>query len=264
MINFKNYMVEQPKFIPLPEVGNSKVRFNLALPPFVNQELLGINVRGVERLLRVGGIGHLRVESKKGEVSSFVPTVVGVNGQGEALAGKIGFQTLVPTYKIEDDDPSSWAPYIYRWVNSMLSVNVDEISQQILYGSKRWERGIRTPEAWAHFLDRALGQGIENIGNHHLIEGIEGLDWSLFALSWLLNVPFVSQALIEGNLARLLGWVICNETIFQGWLDISVRLSQRSHYRWSIFATFAPHLDRALVLKILSRTTTLVKALPEK
>jgi len=264
-------MAEKPKFIPLPELESSQVRFDLVLPPFVNQNLLGINIMGVEGLLRVGGIGHLTVKSESGDSSSFVPTIVGVDSQGGALADKIGLQTKVSAYEIKNEDPSSLIPFNSRWVDSTIVINIDEMSQRILHESRGWKRdvGIRSPEVWADYLDKTLRHGINSAGNNYLIGGMDRADWFFAVLTGAFAVLLAAPSLVNMDLTGLFGYTAAWEVLSQGIWDVVERQFRREHdlnsgYRWSLFMTLAPHFDRALILNILSRTTTLVSSLPEK
>src|SRR6266567_8242160 len=81
----------QPKFVPLPDVESETVRILDNLPEFVDREQIGVNVRGIERLCRVGGIRSLTLVGKwDGDTTTYTPTIVGVNKNGEGVAGKTG------------------------------------------------------------------------------------------------------------------------------------------------------------------------------
>src|SRR3989344_8182378 len=81
------------KFIPLPEANTSRIRTVVELP-FGVEERIGIRLSAVNWLLQLGGINHLRIETKNGETSKPNMMIVGVNAQGGAYGGAAKSETV--------------------------------------------------------------------------------------------------------------------------------------------------------------------------
>jgi hypothetical protein len=78
-------------FVPLPKVEQEqpedKIKIILNLPPYVDQDRIGVNLTGISKLCRLGGIRQLVVIGKTDEETSHViPEISGMNSDGSAIA----------------------------------------------------------------------------------------------------------------------------------------------------------------------------------
>lgn len=243
-------------YTPLAELESPKLRFVAPLPSFVDPRSIGINLKRVTLLCRLGGISHLRVEGLTDEeTSSFVPTIVGFDTQGSAYAAKTGMKTSVPTYTVDSLSlPGRGLTYLAsRWVNGVVKINVDETANRIL-SETRWRNGVNSNDAWSYHLNRILKGGIVDIGTKHLVLGASRLDYllELFPVLSIANIffgggnPLVMYALWYFGVNGLTARFNINP---EGW-----RQSLLLH---------GPQLDRALLLKLISLKSTLVRSIPD-
>lgn len=244
-------------FVPIEYANTDRMRFVIPFPEYVKPQQIGVNLSGLERLLRIGGIGRLRVaEQTEGETTRFTPTVVGYNSQGNAYAGKKGTLTFVPEFTTS---PNLDAPvsrlHFATWTNAVINLNINEMAQRIRQ-EDRWTRGVRSTEAWAHHLDEALRKGVRDIGIRHLTLGLNKIDWLYIALQYAQmgtlatftrfpSVEIMAFSILFGSgCINLIGCNVFRNTDYGS--------------RWSVI--IGPQLDRALLLKILSSRTNLVMA----
>lgn len=260
---------ERPQFVSIEEACTSGVRVNIQMPEFVDAQRIGVNLLGIHRLCRMGGINHLRVNSVSGEGSTnSVPQIVGFNHNGEAYAGKATVKT-VPLFDSRTSNQSRpGLPHSARWVAADINLNMDEIIGRI-QREERWTKGARSPEAWVYYFNQALKQGISKVGTNFLIFGLSKFDQGLSVFhnidaslmsadaspfSVLLNnfhphVPSTYDVILS-LLVRNLAMNIVNSAMFH-----ESRHSDGN--RFSLI--FGPQVDRALLLNIMAKIGTFVK-----
>jgi len=250
-------------YIPIEQASTPRVRFEIPLPQFLPEGLIRVNIPNVHHLCRIGGISHLRVGgTTKGEITKYVPSIIGMDAQGNALAGRSTLKTSSdPIESLDMDDsptsgPSFSRPHSATWVNGAINLNMNEISETIR-GENRWRRGVYSTEAWAHHLNKSLNEGIAEIGIRHLLMGFtrDSLIGTLMSYMFML-VP-IGQDLTVETLAKNL---TIGSLVFNG-IDYLRYRKIDDGYRFSVF--YGPQLDRALALKILSKTTPLVRDFSE-
>ncbi len=250
-------MSEAKKFVPLSELDSPKVRFVAPVPPFVDQDRLGINLGRIELLLRIGGIRHLRVEGQTGEAtSSFVPTIAGFDSQGSAYSAQIGTKLSIPTYSTDVQDGGSSDLLGSRWADGVVNINVDETTKRIM-GNKKWEDGVRDPKAWSHYLNESIKNGIVDNGTRHLIQGARPLDYIFGAIGWL-SVYGYSVLGSHSLSANYIGAYLALNII----IPKLIRNTSSEGHRQSLLLS-GPQFDRALALKLISSGSTLVKGISD-
>lgn len=155
-------------------------------------------------------------------------------------------KTSVPPYTV-DSRENSGSILANRWVNGLIKINTDEIANRILSESG-WNNGVNMPDAWAYHLNKSVKSGIEDIGTKHLVLGVNKTD--LFGI-------FIAVASIASSYYPLFGygfWLVMHN-------GIAPYMSRNSEgFRKSLFLT-GPQLDRALLLKLISSRSTLVKSI---
>lgn len=241
-------------YIPLAELESEKFSFVATLPNFVNQHSIGINLNKINLLCRLGGINHIRVEDQiDEEISSFVPTMIGFDIQGNAYAAKAGMRTSTPTYTIDSQSENNEL-FPQSWTNGVIKVNFNETANRIL-GEKKWINGVSSPDAWSYQLNKIIKNGIVDIGTKHLILGGNIFDY-------LVDFMIVSSIMIRDFSQRenpLVGY-----GIWYLWCNIYPYVINRNPDGWrqSLLLT-GPEIDRAILLKLTSLTSTLVKSIPD-
>lgn len=235
-------------YTPLPELESPKFRFAVTLPNFVDPRSIGINLKRVGLLCRLGGIGHLRVENLTDQdTSSYVPIIAGFDAKGNAYAAKTGLKTSVPPYAV-DSHADGGSLLATRWVNGVIKINTDETANRIL-SEPRWNNGVNTPDAWAYHLNRSIRGGIEDIGTKHLVLGVNKTDlfYELFVVAQIV----LNKIVLNNPLIIYGSWCL--------WFNVVMPLAY-VNFRRSLFI-YGPQLDRALLLRLISSRSTLVKSI---
>lgn len=246
-------------YVPLAELESPKLRFVAPLPSFVDPRSIGINLNRINLLCRLGGISHLRVEGQTSpETSSFVPTIVGFDTQGSAYAAKTGMKTSVPTYTVDSlpDRGRGLALLGSRWVNGVVQINVDETANRIL-SETRWRNDAKSSDAWSYYLNRILKGGIVDIGTKHLVLGASRKDYLLEIIPVFSIANSFFGFFGSGNpLAIYAMWYFAVNGLY-GYFNINPE-----GWRQSLLL-HGPQLDRALLLKLISLKSTLVRSIPD-
>lgn len=251
-------------FIPLKEASFEGARFDVSLPNFIDTERIGVNTKAIHRFCRLGGIKHLRVTGNaEGETSSFTPTIVGYDSQGNAYAGKTGIKTIVPTFTEDSDEdgysePGMYKPHASTWVNTNLDLNLNEISKNIEQ-EERWQRNFRSTDAWSYYLNKSIKDGITDAGIKHLIWGFNKSE--VFRHAFQYGMMGFFQATSGNNTVESFIQRLIFSSTFLNLFDAFVATRNIRDHRFSVF--FGPQLDRALLLKILSTRTTLVASIKD-
>lgn len=254
-------------FISLPKVEQEQPEENiqilLNLPDYVDQDKIGVNLTGIAKLCRLGGIRQLVVIGNTDEeISHVIPEVVGLNSDGSAIASKKVARVTVPTFEMHKRD-SSWRNISIstRATNLAIDINVDEVALRVSEKPK----GVHSIGNWAGELDKGLKHPIRWAGNQNLLHNLERFDETVrngdlgflcgTTVGFSLNPPggynFESLILVFG--------------LINGAFKAAELMALRNHpdFRPSLFP--GPQVDRAIALGILSRTKTLIKDLsPDK
>lgn len=242
------------KFIPLQEANAEFLKINLDLPNCVNPDSIGVNVWEVGRMCEIGGINHLRVIGEAGEISSTEVNIVGFTQEGGAYAGK-GKKSFVPTSQSESKLSNERSPFFVfghsaEWIDATIKINTEETTNQILH-DKRWKEGVRSPEAWAGYLNQDIKRDLIAVGTHHLLFGLskKQLLFTLFAM-----MPIYPS--YYSDLTALTETMIINNTV-GGLISRFILKLVGERVRYSLF--LGPEIDRALALYIRGKIHTLVR-----
>jgi len=265
---------ESSQFIPIEYANTSRVRFDVAMPEYVDAERIGVNLKAIHTLCRIGGISHLRVNGVAGdEPERSVPQILGFTQNGEAFAGKAKVQEIAPIFdsgSLVEGPNDPIRAHSATWIDTQIKLNMDEISGRIQHEDK-WVRGVRSPEAWAHYFNQAVKQGLSKEGTKHLVFGMSSFNSGLSLMNNINSILLSSYASIFNVFLRNFNPQLpALETLFEHlilrnllWNLANYFFYHRNDYtdgsRFSLI--FGPEVDRALVLKIMAKTKTLVKAL---
>jgi len=83
-------MIAEKGFVPLSEMedySDDHLAWRVPLPEYVPSDAIGLNVIRLKHLARLGGLGHLRVDTYDGERSVYQAELSGIDSQGNATAG---------------------------------------------------------------------------------------------------------------------------------------------------------------------------------
>lgn len=238
---------ENGGFVPIDEANSDKVRFAIDLPPYVDRYQIRANTPRIERLMRIGGINHLRVETFEGDRVSETPTILGFDTQGNAYAGKTGTSA-----KQKEFDVNSSANNRKRGgsptADVTIKLDITKINESVI------QNNVRSSNAWAQRIDKGIGTGLRNAGSRVLLVENAKQFIQVYYLGnqafWLANN--LSQQDFEGVIFDITVLPILSQTILRYFYGQD---------RFSLI--FGPQLDRAALLQVRSRLQRVVKSTEE-
>lgn len=278
-------MAETSKYIPIEGLVTPKVRVDLPLPSYIDQAQIGLHLGKVRTLCRLGGISHLRITGHIGdETSTSMSVMVGFNSQGGGYAGKLGTKIDIPTYRSSRSSRAPLegllgVPHSARWVDGVISANIDEITQRI---NSDKTGDIRSTQAWASHLDQAVRAGVRDIGTYHLTMGLNKGDYGLAALTYVafissyIAIDFLTGAMVnlitgkasENEIKIPTGYDLPLNFLFMSlfmnsvnFLQYHPRFNQGREEGSRLSLIYGPQLDRALILQALSARKNVIKSL---
>ncbi|MBI2034389.1 MAG: hypothetical protein HYT11_01515 [Candidatus Levybacteria bacterium] len=263
-------------FTPLPEVESEKVRFAIKLPDYIDPNEVGVNVSGIETLCRIGAIKHLGVEGSYNQQARIANVaVMGTSNSGAAYMGGIASAESSLHKEFGEEIDPAYVPYLGRWTSGKITIDMQGVANK-LNENNRWERGVRSTTGWTHHLNKAVKEGIANIGTGHLVYGLTKTElafcvimntWSLLgqadadpifkgiAGTYNPHVPSPYEAMYTVISTSVL------MTLVYRYLTFRDRLSEDGVH-WSL--VYGPQIGRALLLQATARTKRLVKPLQNK
>lgn len=256
-------MSEIRKFVPLSEInnhGDGKVTASLGIPDYVGE--IGLNYPGIRRLMRIGGLGTLRIANPRhSDRDSYEPTIQGYDDRGHATAGMMT-KKEVSLYNSSVTDQNSDLPHYARWANAVVEIKTDEIPQRLQADGIP----VRSTRGWARYINRALKSGITEAGINHLIKNLTFDDIKKTALLYSVSSAYGPSFYHDLNATGLRLPIICATIatcgrIMEYFISRVKGVGPIKEQRISLF--YGPELDRAAVLYAEGKVTKLAKELPE-
>lgn len=256
-----------PKFVPLPGIGEHTDTLDfdgLALPSGFEADQLLINLRAIDRIVGVAGLGNISVLSVDGEKSQdvFIPTSIGQDGS--ATTGLSIGRNQRPLANGTVTFPRPDTTIVGR-PDAKIHVNKNEISERIRANSGI--AGEFDPSMQAKFLDQAISSGLvqsaidANFDREKLTLSLASYGpISIFGLlsdsepGLVAGYTLLTPALIMNF--GIIGSYFLNSGLFQS-RDLDL-VDVLKSYRQSIFQGVAP--DRIAATKLLSVASRFVKA----
>lgn len=273
-------MSKEQKFLPIDEIDNAKIRFDIPFPNKLDTEQIGINLKQILKLMRTGGIANLDVVGNwSQETSRFIPNIAGFNPQGNAYAAKSAVGEAVPLQKSSFHDLSKYIyrydpkPQVMRWIEAEVDFNLNEINTRIDQSSN-WQDQPLAPEAWSHFLDQGLKEEIKDMSWSHQIKRVpngQPVSWRLFQAASILFSTYIgySEAYKAENpavgayfgiiITYLLNNFVANTFMVARHMVTNPPDKNPNDIRFSLF--YGPEIDNALKVKLMSKFSTLAKAI---
>lgn len=116
--------------VPIAQVQSQRINArNLYLPPYLSDRI-GIDLEKTTRLMNIGGISHVLLESKE-EDERPVPQVVGFDAQGTAYSGHAKLKTQRVS-EIEERDLKAGGPKGEEWRAMTIALDTQLIAQDIM------------------------------------------------------------------------------------------------------------------------------------
>lgn len=249
----------------LPETYSDTFRWDVHLPEYAPSDKIGLNIHYLGRLARLGGFGHLRINSYTGDVTQTSIHTPSINQDG-TVASTISasttkaesWRTLIDGGKQQDIEEQFYSEWV--WKDAQISLNTREIGQRV---SKR-DPSYRDPHAWAYEINRALGGGIRHAAHENLLSPPSAATLVTYiggtAVAFgatLLLLPMSSLHSPQDLALDLLKVTALNHLVARPLAGLirGIPLTQR---RWSLLPIY--HVDRDIAIQALSRTIPLVKA----
>lgn len=250
-------------FVPISDAQSERVMIKIPFPEFVDDQRIGVNVREIHRLCQIGGIRKIAVIGIDDlDTSRSEPQILGFNEQGSAYMGKAVSKTEAPV-SLSDSGYTEGYYHTERWTNAVIAVDMNALKERVVH-DKRWPEGVRSPSAWSHYLNKGIKDGISNEGTIQLLSLNPKVRLALFTAAVGLDVSGIGFPFFSTNhphfpeitetashyFVSSSVWNIVDRVISGG----SVKDSKA---RYTLF--YGPEVDRAILLKILTKTRTLVK-----
>lgn len=253
-------------FMPLRKAQSEQVRFQVSLPEFIDQGGIGVNLREIHRLCQIGGIRRLVVFGVEDvDTSKATPQILGFNSQGSAYMGKAGSNTIIPpTESYSAINPESFWRHTQSWRDAVIVVNMDEVSKRIT-SDEKWAEGIRDLKAWSHYLNKGIKDGISKEGVSHLLKLPDKVSLAIFGVAVTTNTAGLWR--LEPQSTQFLELLTNYFLMGAGWNTLDRVFGRKpklsdQNTRYTLF--WGPEVDRAILLKILTKTSTLVKQIPRQ
>lgn len=246
-------------FIPLPRVEQEQPseygEIRLNLPPFVDQDRIGVNVSRMDSLSRLSGFKRLTILGKTGEeTSETMPNIVGLNPDGSAMASKSVAKLSVPTF--DSMSQTAYESRSQRRANVTIGINIDEIAEK----NRILGNDARSPKLYIKEVDKAVRTGIRTEGNHNLV-GKHTLNWLDLLNDTLMNY----NLFVAPFSAAAERWDVFSIQSFVVGLNGFIRIMRWKMPNGRLSYFLGPELDRAAVLQVKARTQKIVSDLhPEK
>ncbi len=254
----------------LAEFRGDNLAWALAVPEYVPQDEVLVNVGRLGRIARLGGTGHLRVQSEAGELTSYSTSVSSVDEGGSATAS--GSATILKSDLIDANstvDDMTERSYEYQWADSTLTINTSELSDRIIK-EDRFSGKVRDPKEWSYYIDQALRKGLRQTAKQNLVDNVPGT--CVLTNAFVFSFTFGLVSILPGSSERgdypvadfmngSLGKLIALGATF----PLSNALFEKfrnglsfKERRWSFVPAY--QLDRLLAVNALTRATKIVKA----
>lgn len=220
----------------------TKITTHIDLPPFVDQESIGVNVTTLSRRARLGGIKSLTIVGESGEVSSYTPNVVGMSPEGGAFAGARGTAKDVKqsSSKVTNYDPIR-NPFT-SWADVTVKINTSEIAD-------RHRENVRSTDAWSREINAALSREITKRGNQQLTGG--GVGTVITLLDVIIGQTYGVIASAQNNIDSIIPTMIAFNTLGNVAARLGVHLRNGdTDFRWSLMP--GVQIDRMAALSTLN------------
>ncbi len=248
--------------VPITEVCSPIVQVSIPFPDWVDSDRIGFNLKRVHRLCRIGGIRQLSIIGESGEeTSSSIPMIVGMNEQGGAYAGKAKIKEVATHMDTFNSNTPEATPHAVIWANGSINLNLDEITQRIR-GGERWNNNARSVDAWTHYLDKTVREGISSIGWNHLTH----VNKEYFMSTYM-------KFLILSGVTNGASLAVTHQLLLDFSLTYSYLCIRFSHYRdckgksgpdgTRFSLSWDREYDRAILLKLLTKTQPVIEQIPE-
>lgn len=238
-------------FVPLPLAHTENIHFNLALPDYVAQERIGVNLRKISRLMNVVGIRRFEMEVVD-EANRSTPAIEGFDSQGNAFASITAER--VPDVTTEKKSvPGSTFWKLDQQTDLKVRLSLINITERVA--------NLRSEQSWAEEIDRAVKEALRKEGRKQLIfESVKrDLKFAAITLSARLTILHANTFGLSLQDLDSVGGVLSQYIaldIGRGIWKTTARLFG-NHPRFSFF--LGPQFDRVALLQTMSRSRKTVK-----
>jgi hypothetical protein len=236
--------------------------FSVALPSGFDSERLLVNLRGIDRIRSIAGLGNVSVTSTRGDTSTYGTEITGVDSSGTATYGRKMLTHQTPLASGSVSFPSNFS--MVGKADAAIVINSSEAEERAQ--RKNGPEGLFNPSIRANLLNNALKEGLGQASidaNDDLVKRALSLGYyswtSILALA--MGVEPTIYAAVYGSIAPIANASIV-WGIVKGWNKFGVSEADpketAKHTRFSFTAGVS--LDRALISKSMIHTTRLIKS----
>lgn len=248
---------EASKRVPLNEVhmSTNRMRADVEFPEWLDGQVT-IDVDRARRLLNLGGIRHLRIESVAPNSEHVMHGIAGFGVDGSAVAG----QTVVreDSESLERKEFAEVGSLFQNasWIDIATKVNLTKIKDRIT------DRGgnLRNADTWAIGVDNHVRSCVRRLGTRHLL--LEPQPDFIVHLHRYLSVGNLGLRVVDlaiGNVPS--GFWFATVAINNG-IGLSLNgppdWEQGRGFRPNVFPSF--EIERATALQVLSRVQPIISA----
>lgn len=264
-------MLESADFVPVSSLytpgervyitPEKRVYFAGNFPEWLDLDKIALNLKRTQTICNFGGISTVVIYGTNDEETyKSIPQIAGFNSSGEAYASKVSTATQVLLFDTISTPTNPEAEHPYRQILAGIILNNNEVVQRI-QNDRGSKRNVRSTDTWAHYIDKSLGRGLENIGVKYLVTGLNRNEILFAVFTYILPIPILAG--LHGFL-KLAGVSYSPE--FTGYLFgyagmLLPQSIERIRHQGRLSLFFGPQFDRAAALVALTRTGKLVKPL---
>lgn len=248
--------VDAPKYVPFDQVAEWTDRASvdhLQLPAWFDRDQFGINLGRLERVANWYGLGTVALASYSGKTTGYSPEVVGIDGHGTAVAGRLATvvrpDTFRHTAREADGEPE------YRHPDVTIAVNNPAIDEQLQH--KRVN--LRDAKARAKLLDKAVRKGLQTCANKQVLNSF-AIFKSAAGYPFAAALEFLFFHPNGVDKVALNTWAIgATYNGFHAIIELCRYRIDPAERNWSLF--MGVPFDRLAVANGLAKATRLIKAL---
>ena len=245
--------------------------WDFSFPPSVDTERLYVRTRALGRVQRLAALQSSLVFEYQGPRTTFTPTIVGMNMDGTAMAGRIGKTQRAETNESGLIDVPAPAKLIADYFQSISvhSLNKAELADRVVEKRRVSERNTPAEKAWAEVVDAALSTSLRNVAKQNLVlrrprplKYLDGLVLGGATLTTLgdIYLNHYSDLAIFGTEMTTI-WALFVAT--SAWQNKKTYGSTFIYDRkWTAMPYGGWQPDRYLAAAALTRTTELITARP--
>lgn len=252
-------MLDVQRNVPLselPDIEQDFLDWQLKLPQYVATDEIGLRLRALGRTARWGGLKSVTVVEEAGPTTQAIPSIIGSDERGNALAGMSGAIKRESLSRTTVPQSNFWPEL--SWSDARIGINTNEIRQLINENLKKWPTGERSTQAWSHYLDLSIREGLASAGREQLVNNVH---WYFKLLHAGGDVLTAASMIAGGQPVKSLGAYVVGGVTSMTLTGHYVRRIGGTDEKIRVSLLPFVHLDRLGILSGLTKSTKLIRAI---